>query len=190
MKLVVGLGNPGNNYNLTRHNLGFSALDALATQLDLLEPVNNAKFHASVVETMVGDCRVILAKPQIYMNNSGQSVQALVQFYKIAPQDIWVLHDELDVPFSELRIKQGGGDAGHNGLKSITAAIGPDYWRFRLGIANSTLRNPIDPVDFVLQKFYTEEQTGLEQLTTATAERLLGYLENGTTPESGTYKIV
>ncbi len=190
MKLIVGLGNYGTEYRSTRHNLGFMVLDAVASQLDLLWPVTNSKFKATVVEHNENGEKIILAKPDTYMNLSGQAVGALVQFYKILPQDVWVLHDELDLTFGEMRIKQGGGDAGHNGLGSITAAIGPDYWRFRLGIAGPLLRHPIEPVDYVLQAFTAEEAAGLPRIAAAAATTITELITAHQAPSVGTSQLL
>ncbi len=173
MKLIIGLGNPGSEYDLTRHNFGYAVLDSLASSLEAPAFKPNKKFTADICEVSHRGDKLILAKPTTYMNLSGTSVGGLVQFYKIAARDVWVIHDELDLPFGVMRVKQGGSDAGHNGLKSISSAITPDYWRFRLGIANSTLRSPVPAVDFVLQKFNGHEQEKLELATAKATDQIL-----------------
>lgn len=173
MKLIVGLGNPGTEFDLTRHNFGYAILDQLSSSLDAPAFKAQKKFLADTCEVNHRGDKLILVKPTTYMNLSGKSIGSIVQFYKIAARDVWVVHDELDLPFSVMRVKQGGSDAGHNGLKSISSAIGPDYWRFRLGIANSTLRSPIAAADFVLQKFNDHEQEKLEAAVTKATDQIL-----------------
>lgn len=134
MKLLVGLGNPGNQYAGNRHNIGFMAIDAIARQ-------HNAgpwktKHSALLSEATIDGEKVMLLKPQTFMNRSGDSVQQVAQFYKIAPADIIVLYDELDLAPAKVRVKVGGGNGGHNGLRSIDPQIGLDYKRIRLGIGH------------------------------------------------------
>lgn len=130
--LVVGLGNPGAEYAAHRHNIGFMAVDALAEAFRAT--AFSKKFQGEVAQASIGGAKAHLLKPQTYMNNSGRSVQAAATFYKIPPARIVVLHDELDLPVGKLRIKQGGGANGQNGIRDIDAALGPNYWRIRLGI--------------------------------------------------------
>lgn len=166
MKLVAGLGNPGAGYAGNRHNIGFMALDALHAAL--AAEGWQKKFNGLTAQAMLGGGKVLLLKPMTFMNRSGQAVQAAAQFYKIAPADIIVLHDELELPPGRLRVKQGGGAAGHNGLKSIDDAIGPDYWRVRLGIGRPPAgREAVH--DYVLQDFAKSEQGWLEALLKAVA---------------------
>ena len=134
MKLLVGLGNPGNQYSENRHNIGFMAIDAVARE-------HNAgpwksKHSALLSEATIDGEKVLLLKPQTFMNRSGDSVQQVAQFYKIAPADIVVLYDELDLAPGKVRVKTGGGNGGHNGLRSIDPQIGVDYKRVRLGIGH------------------------------------------------------
>ena len=138
MWLVVGLGNPGSQYARTRHNIGFMAIDGLAAA-----GVNFAsKFQGECAKVTLGGEDVLLLKPQTYMNLSGQSVQAAMTFYKIPPAQMIVLHDEVDLSLGKLRIKQGGGANGHNGLKDIDARVGANYWRIRLGVGRPTDARP------------------------------------------------
>jgi PTH1 family peptidyl-tRNA hydrolase len=134
MKLIVGLGNPGGQYEGNRHNIGFMALDAIARQHNITQ--FRSKHAGSVAEGNIGGEKVILLKPQTFMNRSGDSVQQVAQFYKIAPSDIIVLYDELDLAAGKVRVKVGGGNGGHNGLRSIDPQIGLDYKRVRLGIGH------------------------------------------------------
>jgi PTH1 family peptidyl-tRNA hydrolase len=134
MLLFVGLGNPGQEYALNRHNIGFMAVDAIVRRHSF-SPWR-AKFHGEVCEGTIGAEKVVALKPMTYMNDSGRSVAACAAFYKIEPKDFVVFHDELDLDPGRLKIKIGGGHAGHNGLRSIQAHLGPDFRRVRLGIGH------------------------------------------------------
>ena len=146
MKLIVGLGNPGEKYEQTRHNLGFMAVDRFMRDFETGERTTwkeSAKLKSWIVDLdwqpKEGKLeRVILVKPQTYMNNSGMAVALIASFYKIAAEDIWVVHDELDLPIGALRIRFGGAAAGHHGVESVIERLGTDkFWRFRLGIGLS-----------------------------------------------------
>jgi PTH1 family peptidyl-tRNA hydrolase len=165
IRLIVGLGNPGPEYELTRHNAGFWLVDNLANGLGRCKLVREAKLNALVGKTRIAGADVWLLEPQTYMNRSGQSVGALVRFYKIAPEEILVVHDELDLAPGVARIKKGGSSGGHNGLKDITAALGTqEYWRARLGIGHPRTLNLQQPVaDFVLHRPRKEEQALIEE---------------------------
>jgi PTH1 family peptidyl-tRNA hydrolase len=153
LKLIVGLGNPGPQYALTRHNLGFMVVDSVHGRHGFGSW--QAKFDGMLsTGTLHGD-KVLLLKPMTYMNLSGRSVQAAMAFYKILPADMWVVHDELDLPFGEHRAKLGGGDAGHNGLKSITAAVGEAYHRLRCGIGRPERKEMVE--GYVLEGFGGDE---------------------------------
>ena len=156
--LVVGLGNPGPRYAGNRHNVGFLVLDELARRVG-----GSFKAHrgrADVIEGRLGDVRVVLAKPKSYMNLSGGPVASLRDFFKVPAESIVVVHDELDIPFATLRLKLGGGDNGHNGLKSVTQSLGTrDYHRLRFGIGRPTGRQ--DPADWVLTDFSAVERREL-----------------------------
>ena len=132
MLLLVGLGNPGKEYSGNRHNIGFMAIDAIARAGNF--PSFRKRFNGEVSEGQIGSERIALLKPLTFMNDSGQSVTQAAHFFKILPEDVCVFHDELDLAAGKLRTKTGGGDAGHNGLRSITAHIGKDYRRIRIGI--------------------------------------------------------
>jgi peptidyl-tRNA hydrolase, PTH1 family len=134
MKLLVGLGNPGGQYEGNRHNIGFMALDAIARAHGITQ--FRSKHGGLLAEGNIGGEKVILLKPQTFMNRSGDSVQQVAQFYKLAPSDIIVLYDELDLATGKVRVKIGGGNGGHNGLRSIDPQIGLDYKRVRLGIGH------------------------------------------------------
>ena len=153
MLLFVGLGNPGREHAAQRHNIGFMALDAIAGRYSA--PAFRARFQGLVGELTLGGERVVLLKPETYMNESGRSVQAAMAFFKIALKDVVVLHDELDIPPGTVRVKTGGGNAGHNGLRSITAMIGNDYRRVRLGIGHPGLKELVH--GYVLGPFAKSE---------------------------------
>jgi PTH1 family peptidyl-tRNA hydrolase len=156
--LLVGLGNPGPRYAGNRHNVGFLVLDELAARVG-----GKFKAHrggADVLEGRLADRRVVLAKPRSFMNLSGGPVAGTAKFYKIEPSGIVVIHDELDLPFGALKLKLGGGDNGHNGLRSTTKSLGTkDYFRARFGIGRPPGR--MDPADFVLKDFSTVERKEL-----------------------------
>ncbi len=159
-RLIVGLGNPGPEYEATRHNVGFWFIDQLADQLKIsLAP--QSKFHGTAGRS--GE--TWLLKPGTFMNRSGQAVAALANFYKIPAAEILVIHDELDLPPGGIRLKQGGGNGGHNGLKDIQAKLGTaDFWRLRLGIGHPrTLGLAQQVVDFVLHQPRKEEMPDIEQ---------------------------
>lgn len=161
IRLIVGLGNPGNEYEQTRHNAGFWLVDQLAHgQLK-----RESRFNALVGKTRLAGNEVWLLEPQTFMNRSGQSVGALANFYKITADEILVVHDELDLPPGSAKIKRGGSSGGHNGLKDITAALGTqDYWRLRIGIGHPREMNLQQSVaDFVLHRPRKEEQSLIEQ---------------------------
>lgn len=134
MKLLVGLGNPGADYEKTRHNIGFMAVDAIAHRHNFLVP--KLKFRSEIREGMIGGAKLLIQKPLTFMNLSGAPVQELCQFYKIPPEAVVVFHDDLDLAFGKIKIKQGGGHGGHNGLKSLDSHLGHNYWRIRLGIGH------------------------------------------------------
>lgn len=159
-RLIVGLGNPGPDYEDTRHNAGFWFIDQLAADLKVsLAP--QAKFFGEAGRA--GD--VWLLKPATFMNRSGQAVAALARFYKIAPEEVLVVHDELDLLPGAIRVKQGGGNGGHNGLKDIQAQLGtPNFWRLRLGIGHPrSLELKQEVVDFVLHRPRADEQRAIDE---------------------------
>jgi PTH1 family peptidyl-tRNA hydrolase len=169
MHLIVGLGNPGARYARNRHNVGFMAADAIARAHGL--PAFRARFKGEAAEGPIAGERCLLLKPQTYMNESGEAVAAAARFYKLAPQEIVVIHDELDLRPGKLRVKRGGGSAGHNGLRSIDAHIGADYWRVRIGIGHPGVKELVLP--YVLQNFPGDEITEwVESLVDAVAATL------------------
>lgn len=153
--LVVGLGNPGPRYAATRHNAGFFVLDLLADRVGGKFKAHKA--FADVIETRLAGQPVVLAKPKSYMNESGGPVVAVSRFYKVAPEQIILVHDELDLPFGALRLKRGGGEGGHNGVRSVSTALGSkEHARVRIGIGRPPGRQ--DPADFVLREFSSGER--------------------------------
>ena len=165
--LVVGLGNPGPKYAGNRHNVGFFVLDLLAERVGARFKAH--KGRADVVEGRLVGQRVVLAKPSSYMNESGGPVASLRDFYKVPIERIVVVHDELDVPFASLKLKRGGGDNGHNGLRSVTKCLGSkEYLRARFGVGRPPGRQ--DPADFVLKDFSSTERKELPFLVDRTAD--------------------
>ena len=160
MKLIVGLGNPGAKYAGHRHNIGFMALDRIAADHGFGSW--RGKHQGSVSEGRFGSDRAVLLKPETFMNNSGQSVQAAMRFYKLEPEDVVVLHDEIDLAPSKVKHKVGGGHAGHNGLRSIHSRIGPDYARVRLGVGHPG-RKDLVPA-YVLHDFGKADQDWLDDV--------------------------
>src|ERR1700748_2378963 len=154
--LVVGLGNPGPNYAQTRHNLGFMVADRLAARLGSAVKAHK-RSGAEIVTRRLGGRSVVLAKPRCFMNESGRQVGPLAKFYSVAPADIVVIHDDLDLDFGRIRLKIGGGEGGHNGLRSVAATLGTkDFQRVRIGIGRPPGRK--DPAAFVLENFTADER--------------------------------
>lgn len=157
--LVVGLGNPGAQYERTRHNVGFMVVDVLADRIGGKFGAHK-KSGADVVTARLGDRPLVIAKPRSFMNVSGRPVAALARFYSVEPSDIVVVHDELDIDFGAVRLKQGGGEGGHNGLRSISQALGTkDYRRTRVGVGRPPGR--MDPAAYVLKPFSAAERKDL-----------------------------
>ncbi len=173
MKLFVGLGNPGAKYAGNRHNIGFMALDSIAAAHGV-SPWRN-KFQAEISEARLGSEKVVLLKPQTFMNLSGQAVSEAMRFFKLEPADIVVFHDELDLAPGKLRLKQGGGHAGHNGLRSLHAHIGPDYTRVRLGIGHPGHKDRVAP--YVLSDFAKADQDWLDDLMRGIADGAVALAE-------------
>ncbi len=166
MKLFVGLGNPGAKYAGNRHNIGFMALDAIAGAHGFAPW--RSKFQGQISEGRLGGTRVVLLKPETFMNLSGQSVGEAMRFYKIDTPDVTVFHDELDLAPGKLRLKQGGGHAGHNGLRSIHGHIGEDYARVRLGIGHPGHKDRV--AAYVLSDFASADQEWLDDMMRGIAE--------------------
>jgi PTH1 family peptidyl-tRNA hydrolase len=180
--LLVGLGNPGKEYDLTRHNVGFLCVDQFVNKTDEMEAwVEKKNLKCLLSSGQIGDTRVIVIKPTTFMNLSGEAVQAVANFYRISPEHIAVIHDELDIDFGQIRLRVGGSDAGHNGIKSISQQIGEGYGRIRVGVGP---KHPakIKSEDFVLQKFSAEEQAQLSNLTREVNAILSEYLYGAELP--------
>ena len=165
IRLIVGLGNPGPEYEQTRHNAGFWLVDNLARGLPSTFLQRESRFNALAAKTSIGGQEVWLLEPQTYMNRSGQSVGGLARFFKINADEILVVHDELDMLPGVAKMKKGGSSGGHNGLKDITAALGTqDYWRLRIGIGHPrTLNLTQNVADFVLHRPRREEQLLIDE---------------------------
>lgn len=171
MWLIVGLGNPGPSYARNRHNAGFMALDTVADETQA--GAWKAKYKSELANATIAGQACLLAKPQTFMNLSGESVQAIMGFHKIPPANLLVLHDELDLPLGKLRLKQGGGHGGHNGLRSIDGAIGREYWRLRIGIGHPRdTEDKREVHDWVLSNFSPEERTRMNTVSSEIARHL------------------
>lgn len=194
MKLIVGLGNPGEKYEKTRHNLGFMVIEKF---LKDFEPVrktvweNQNKFKSDIVQIewqpQHGNLeKVILAKPKTYMNNSGMAIRLISDFFKITPSDIWIVNDDIDLPLGAMKIRFGGASAGHHGVDSVMSSLGTDkFWRFRMGIGmengklkieNRKLKNV---EDYVLKNFVGGERGKLKELIKRGAKAIVMALEEG-----------
>jgi peptidyl-tRNA hydrolase, PTH1 family len=174
MKLFVGLGNPGAQYAKNRHNIGFMALDRIAEDHGF--GPWKSRFHGEMTEGRLGADKVLLLKPGTFMNRSGQSVQAAMQFYKLEPGDVTVFHDELDLAPGKCRVKQGGGHAGHNGLRSIHGHIGDAYGRVRLGIGHPGHKDKV--AGYVLHDFAKADEAWLDDLLRGISDGA-GHLADG-----------
>lgn len=159
MWLIVGLGNPGNEYKITRHNIGFMAMDAFLRSVQA--PAAKQEHKAFTWKMKMDDVDVLMAQPQTFMNRSGESVQALMNFYKIPLENLVVIHDEIDQAFGQLKIQKNRGHGGHNGVRDITEKLGSmDYIRLRLGVGRPP-HPSMNVADYVLQKFTSEEMNQL-----------------------------
>lgn len=176
--LIVGLGNTGKEYEETRHNIGFQAVEALAASQSFDGWTAKKDLRCQLVSGVVADTKVILMKPTTMMNLSGEAVQAVARFYKIQSSSIVVVHDELDVNFGQIRTRIGGSDAGNNGIKSVSQHLGQDYGRVRVGVGPKKPAQ-IDSADFVLAKFSSDEQKQMKNLLQETTAILTEYIHSG-----------
>lgn len=174
--LIVGLGNPGAKYEGTRHNIGFECLDAFVEKTEIGQWVQKKDLKCLMASGTLGESRVIAVKPTTFMNLSGEAVGAVARFYKVPVETILVLHDELDIPFGQIRTRTGGGSAGHNGVKSITQHVGEEFGRVRIGIKADT---PMESADFVLSSFNPEEKQHLNDLKREATAILTEYVYGG-----------
>lgn len=176
--LICGLGNPGPRYELTRHNIGFLVLDFFSDRHQIKLGLN--KHQGEVGKGTLFNHPVILLKPQTFMNLSGDSVAQACRFFKIPIDNLIVVHDDLDFPFGTVRVKMGGSHGGHNGLRSIIEVLGtPEFIRIRMGIGRPT--TPMDPADFVLQRFSKEQEEMLESVVSQGADAIDSILQVGLT---------
>lgn len=173
MYLLIGLGNPGAEYEATRHNAGFLALDAICEAYSFAAFKKKGKAH--IAEGEVDGKKCIAVKPTTYMNLSGEAVQPLMAFYKVKPEQIFVFHDELALPVAKVKVKLGGGAAGHNGLKSIDQHIGQDYWRIRIGIDHPGDKDLV--TGYVLRNFKKDERKAIDKVNNLIAAELPLLLE-------------
>ena len=179
MKLIVGLGNPGPKYARNRHNVGFMVVDRLARDAGL--PDWTEKFSGVFTKGSVDGEEVALLKPLTYMNESGRSVQPAGGFFHVKPSgdEMLVLHDELDIPFADVRLKVGGGHAGHNGLRSILSVLGPEFARVRIGIGRPPAEFRGEVADFVLQNFDPVEAASLDDVISKASEATRRWIKHG-----------
>ncbi|MFI7068246.1 aminoacyl-tRNA hydrolase [Kribbella sp. NPDC050124] len=183
--LVVGLGNPGPSYARTRHNVGHLVADELAARTGG-KWKQHKQVRAEVIETRISGIRTVLAKPRSYMNESGGPVSGLLKFFKVEPTGLVVVHDELDIDFGVLRAKFGGGDNGHNGLKSLRKSLGTgEYYRVRFGVGRPPGRQ--NPADFVLNEFSSTERKDLPFAVDRTADAVESLLTDGLEATQGRY---
>lgn len=161
--LIVGLGNPGKQYEKSRHNIGFMCVDNFADEHDFPTFTAKKELRGTISVAHMGETRIILCKPTTFMNKSGQAVQAISNYYKLTPEEIIVVQDDLDINFGSIRARLGGSDGGHNGIKSIVAAIGENFGRVRTGVGPKQ-PEAIDSSDFVLAPFTKPEQAQLPNI--------------------------
>jgi len=181
--LVVGLGNPGPEYAGNRHNIGFMVVDLLAERIG--GTFKSHKSRSQVLEGRLTGQRVVLAKPMSFMNTSGGPVTALRDFYKVPADRLVVVHDELDIPYATLRLKRGGGDNGHNGLKSVTKSLGPEYYRVRCGVGRPPGR--MEVAAYVLRDFSSAERKELDWFVDRAADSVEALLSEGLERAQSTY---
>jgi len=162
--LIAGLGNIGKNYDNTRHNVGFMCIDEFVIKNNFDNWVKKKDLHTQMTGGRIGDTRVITIKPTTLMNLSGDAVEAVMSFYKLSLKELLVIHDDIDLPFGQIRTRLGGSSAGHNGINSIIDKTGDDFARIRIGVKNEKLEQ-IDSADFVLGKFTKEEQKHLKSIS-------------------------
>jgi peptidyl-tRNA hydrolase, PTH1 family len=176
IKLIVGLGNPGREYETTRHNAGFWLVDELARRHGGSLRME-ARFRAELARVRISGQECWLAKPQEFMNRSGQVIAPFAAFYKFTAADVLVVHDELDLPIGQLRLKLGGGAGGHNGLKDLIAHLGDGFWRLRIGIGHPGVRELVTP--YLLGGTSSEEREPLYAAVQASADVMPALFENG-----------
>ena len=172
MKLIVGLGNPGEKFEKTRHNVGFMVEDKIASEKDVIFRMENER-QAQEADFNVGEDRIKLAKPQTFMNNSGEAVSKLKNYYKLDTEDIWVIHDDVDLELGKIRVSLGGSSAGHKGIQSIIDQLGTEqFWRVRVGVGRS---DQIPTEEWVLMNF--EDRAKIDSIVNQTADIIFKALE-------------
>ena len=176
LKIIVGLGNPGPEHLLTRHNAGFWFVDALAAQLGARFR-SHTKFQGEICKLTVAGDEITLLKPTTYMNRSGLSIRALTDYQKVQPVQIMVVHDELDLPVGEARFKQGGGHGGHNGLRDTITHLGPDFWRLRLGIGHPGDKSQV--IDYVLRRAPKIEEENILAAVAKSVDAIDTFIDKG-----------
>ncbi len=179
--LIIGLGNPGKEYQGTRHNIGFEVLDHFALKNDFPGWIAKKDLKCSLAIHTLGDTRVILAKPDTFMNLSGEAAQAVQHFYRVYNPQTLAVYDELAIAFGQLRTRLGGSDAGHNGVKSLIQHLGEDFGRLRVGIGNE-VSEKADASDFVLGKFTKAEQAKIPKIFKEANALIAEYIFSGTFP--------
>jgi PTH1 family peptidyl-tRNA hydrolase len=173
MRLVAGLGNPGPRYKANRHNVGFMAVEAIARRHEF--GAARSRFQALVSDGTIAGQKLSLMQPMTFMNDSGRAVGEAMRFYKLPPEELLVIHDEIDLAAGKLRMKQGGGAAGHNGLRDIDAHVGPDYWRLRIGVGHPGDKRLVHP--HVLSDFTADDDGWLKPMLGAIAEAFPALVE-------------
>lgn len=174
MKIIVGLGNPGEKYKNTRHNLGYRVVDTIAKNQKF-----KRRFESDIIEGVINDEKVLLIKPQTFMNDSGKAVRTLVDFYKINPKNIWVISDDIDLLVGKIRIRTQGSSGGHKGLQSIIDSLGSQKFpRIRIGIRNPEA-DKIPREDYVLQKFNKKERDIISEVVEKSTEEIKNSLKQG-----------
>lgn len=181
MKLIVGLGNPGKEYENTRHNIGFAVIGSWKLEAGSFSDWKiNKKFNAEISEGKIGNEKIILLRPQTFMNNSGQAVAAAAHFYKIKPADILTIHDDIDLPLGKIRIKKDGSSGGHRGVESIITALGAEnFVRLKIGVGPKTRPPRFDAANFVLKKFGKTEDKNLAEVIKKTTAAVAIIMNDG-----------
>ena len=176
LKLIVGLGNPGPEHLMTRHNAGFWFVDALAARLGG-HFRNHSRFQGEICRVQLCGAEVTLLKPMTFMNRSGLSIRAATDYNKVAPSETLVVHDEMDVPIGEARLKRGGGPGGHNGVRDVITHVGPDFWRLRIGVGHPGDKSQV--IDYVLRRAGRDEEGIILAAIDKALDALPTFIEQG-----------
>ena len=185
MRLVVGLGNPGRKYAQTRHNVGFKVLDSLSHRWNI--PAEGKQLGSLVGAGRIGDAKVLLTRPQSFMNRSGQPVRSLMGYFKTDPEHVVVVHDDLDLPFGRIQLKKGGGHGGHNGLRDLNKHVGADYVRVRVGVGRPP--EGWDVADYVLGKWDDHELAQVDDVVGQACDAVESILRDGLEPAMNTFNV-